>query len=204
MTPSSVLVGELSDICGDLCVHFALWQELRLPENVEKYSAAILDHREFFDTTADSHLMSTVVLMHVLTDTRDDSLSVPNLLDSIRNYRPGVVTEIEERMNPHGQIFEHVRTIRSKVYAHRDRNIGPDMVFSAAPITPNSLGACVDTLASSVSDLSFALGFSVHPWSVDNGIDGRVRIARDQLRQMLLALSNNSFESDAAKPRTSS
>src|SRR5688500_97363 len=47
MRPSSDMVGELSDLCADLCVHFALWQELRLPENVERYSTAISQHHEF-------------------------------------------------------------------------------------------------------------------------------------------------------------
>jgi len=194
MTLPSTIVEELTEVCDRLRTHFALWRELRSTDCCNKYQTELEDNCELFESIAEAHLAATILAVCQLMEESDDVLSFPNLLSTLRGTHSGIVAAIETRMFPHREIFLHIHRIRSKVYAHRDSDLGPEMVFAAAPITPDSLGACVDVLQWTASELCFATQLSTHPGTVYDTIDASAAAAVGQLHGVLEALSNTSLE----------
>jgi hypothetical protein len=147
-------VSELADDVVSLSENFAAWHLLAHPEERAKYAKAISRYSAFFSPTTVAHFQCVAVSIYQLTDPRADTLSVRQVLDETRTLCPAVVAEIEERLSPSFQIFDRISSIRHKVYAHRDKNAAPEMVFRVANLTPELIGSCVSLLVDAVDSLA--------------------------------------------------
>ena len=87
-------------------------------------------------------------------DVRPDVISIPRVLDAAQSVYPASVKEVKALLVPSNQIFERIALIRHKVYVHRDRSIGPEMIFREVSLTPELIGHCVELLQRVVDTLS--------------------------------------------------
>lgn len=181
-------VSELADAIVLLSENYAAWHLLVHPEERAPYAAAIGRYAAFLEPTTAAHFQAAVVTIYQLTDKRSDVLSVPYVLEASRPLYPAVVKQVESHLAPSRQIFERIASIRLKVYAHRDRNIGPEMIFREANLTPELIGSCVALLQDAID----ILAAHCVPGSIVGSVLTRATQAADRteadLRTMLAAL----------------
>ncbi len=188
MLLTSTVIEELSEVCMRLAVHAAVWREIRELEREGEHREAILAFELLFDSTADAHFQAVVMHISMLGESRSDVISLRNAIDGLDESNSDLASSLRRSIAEREGTFANIERIRSKVYAHRDRDLGPEMVFSAAPISLNSVGACVDVLIRAMSEISAAALQLNHPGALYDDIDARARCAVDQLHQVLSAL----------------
>lgn len=181
-------VSELADEVVSLSESYAAWHLLAHPEERKPYAAVIDRYSSFLVPTMNAHFQFVAVSMYQLTDKRTDVLSIPLVLNEARALWPGVVRGVEMSLEPSQQIFERIASIRHKVCAHREKNVGAEMIFREANLSPVLIGSCVSLLEEAVD----ALAAQCIPGSVSGSVVGRASHAaestRANLRRMLAAL----------------
>jgi hypothetical protein len=181
-------VSELADDVVSLSESYAAWHFLAHPEERAPYAAAIDRYSAFLVPTTIAHFQFVAVSIFQLTDKRADALSIPQVLNEARTLWPAIVRDVETRLAPSRQIFERIASIRLKVYAHRDKNVGPEMIFREANLSPELIGSCVSLLEEAVD----ALAAQCIPGSVLGSVVERAfhaaELTRADLRRMLAAL----------------
>ncbi len=181
-------VSELADGVVSLSESYAAWHFLAHPEERAPYAPAIERYAAFFLPTTVAHFQFVAVSIYQLTDQRSDTLSIPQVLKEAQSVYPDLVREIEARLAPSLQIFERLASIRLKVYGHRDKNIGPEMVFRAANLSPELIGSCVSLLQDAID----ALAARCIPGGTSGSVVTRATHAADltraNLRTVLAAL----------------
>lgn len=181
-------VRELAGVVAELSQHYALWWELAHPEIRSKWKRQFDDHSDFFDSSARAHFQSFLMMSYQLLDKRSDVISIRILLDEIGVSHARLASESEAAITPHQEIFDRMSGIRSKVFAHRDSACGPDTIFALAALSPESMGACVDTLCRVMNDLYFALVPNAEEFEFYEEATHRSNCARDDLHRILAAL----------------
>jgi len=179
---------ELAGIVAELSQHYALWWELGHPEIRSKWKRQFNDHSDFFDSSARAHFQSVLIMAYQLLDSRSDVVSIRKLLQEIEVSHSALVAASNAAISPHQEIFDRMNGIRSKVFAHRDSALGPDAIFELASLSPEAIGACVDTLCRVMNDLFFALVPDSEEFEFYEEIHHRTDCARDDLQRILAAL----------------
>ena len=181
-------IAELDDDVTSLSEHYAAWHLLAHPEERAQYSEAIARNEAFFQSTAHAHFICVAVSTYRLMDIRSDSNSVPNVLSEIEPLYPAFVAGIRGRLKPSVDVFDRIASIRHKVYAHRDKALGPDVIFRVAKLTPELIGHCVALLEEAVDALSAQCLPSQHEGAVIVRSSAAADEIRDSLREILAAL----------------
>jgi hypothetical protein len=139
---ASELIGEIYS----LSVNYALWLQLVYPDNQAHFSSAMSKGKVFFEAIAESLFQAIAVSMYLLLDERDDCISIYQLIKSLRNSHPALANKVSEMLRPDEEIFDRMRTLRHKVYGHRDGKACPETIFRALSLTPELIGRCVSLL----------------------------------------------------------
>jgi hypothetical protein len=179
---------ELAHVVAELRQHYALWWELANPEVRTKFKTQFDGNRDFFDPTARAHFQSVVVTTYMLLDSRDDVVSLRALMDELRTSHSGLIGHVEALLFPHRDVFARLASLRSKVFAHRDATYGPDTIFALASLSPEGIGACIDTLCAVMNDLYRAVVPGAEPLEFYDEADHRANTAREDCRRVLGAL----------------
>jgi hypothetical protein len=188
--PASIssLVTELADDVVLLSESYATWHLLAHPEKRAPHAAVLDRYAAFFGPTTLAHFQVVVVTTYQLTDRRSDTASVPQVLDLAKGVYSKVVADVDALLAPSRQVFDRLAAIRLKVYAHRDRNVGPEMVFREANLTPELIGSSVGLLQHAID----ALAACCVPGCVCRSVFNRATHAADraeaELRAILVAL----------------
>jgi len=177
-------VSELADNVVLLSESFAAWHLLVHAEEREPYERAIERYAAFFVPTSAAHFQVVVVTIYQLTDQRTDTLSIPRVLEAARSVYPSVAGEVTSLLAPSREVFERIASIRLKVYSHRDHNVGPELVFREASLTPDLIGSCVSLLQHAVD----ALAAHCVPGSSAGSVWSRATHAADRTREQLRAI----------------
>jgi hypothetical protein len=137
---------ELIEEAYSLSVSYALWLQLVHPDNQAQFSVAMRKYKAFFEAIKESLFKAITVSTYLLLDRRDDSISIFQLIKSLRGSYPALANKVSDLFQPSEEIFEQIKTLRLKVYGHRDKKACPETIFKAAKLSPESIGHCVDLL----------------------------------------------------------
>lgn len=188
MTTLAATVTEIAHTVAELRQHYVLWWELANPENRAKWKAAFSGNCDFFDPTARAHFQAVIVTSYQLLDDRSGVVSLRAILAQIEPYHAALVTQSRALISPHQGVFDRMDSIRHKVFAHRDRIFGPETIFELAGLTPEGIGACVDTLCRVTNDLYVSLIPEREQLEFYDEADHRANCAADDCRRILAAL----------------
>lgn len=138
---------------------YSLWLQIVDPRENKKYAEHIESNNVFFGVISNSLFSSVVSTIANLSDkNRDDVLSIFAVLNEVEQLHPELKGSIISKLEPYEPDIEALIQIRHKIYAHRDRNICPELVFRAADITPEQIHSCVSILIDVIDEICSVLG----------------------------------------------
>lgn len=102
--------------------------------NCKRYSEAIRDHKDFFDTIASSLFQSFCVTTYLLFDSkRSDVKSLPNLINFLSSLNPALEQQLKSTIDAQRPLLDKYFSFRHKIYAHRDKAKSPWDLFGKVP-----------------------------------------------------------------------
>lgn len=103
-----------------------------------KYVDVLNEYLEFFRVSIHAHFVAMLMALYKIYDKRSDSIGICALLDEAFADSE-FTTEEKEKINTNlalaKPISEKVKTLRHKLFAHRDRKLDYDDTFSSVQIT---------------------------------------------------------------------
>jgi hypothetical protein len=122
--------------------------------NASRYSRVERSYPDFFITLADSLRGSFFVTAYRLFDKRTDVNSLAQLVNRLEVSDPSLAARLRHKMATVADITDNkVKTLRHKVFAHRDGSQSPQAWFAAAGITPREMQELVRTAQDIISTL---------------------------------------------------
>jgi hypothetical protein len=101
---------------------------------------------------------SFFVICYQLLDHRADSKHIKGLVKAVGQGNAALGSAMEARMAAIDVVLAKVKTIRSKVIAHREKAEDPSKVFEKANLRIGQMREVVEFIQNIVSDLAEALG----------------------------------------------
>ncbi|MGN6153747.1 MAG: hypothetical protein ACTHOH_17340 [Lysobacteraceae bacterium] len=142
----------------ELTCCYEAWWSLVDRDNRDAYSPVFDRYGQFFSTTIHSLLLSFTVIAYQLFETRKDTVSINSLLSSLDVSHEKLVTYIKSEIDRQKPITAKVFALRSKVYAHRSKDVTPEEVFKNVGITPNELRSVLVLAQKCVALIAGAVG----------------------------------------------
>ena len=99
-----------------------------------------------------------LMALYKLGDPRGDSASVKTFLAEAKNepsFSPTVIASAELKLKKLDSIWQKVRTLRHKLFAHRDRNLNYDKVLKSVDITGNELRGLTEQFLELLNELLY-------------------------------------------------
>lgn len=138
---------------------YGIWLELVHPNSNSKFEKVLKIHRELFTVLLESLFSSMVITMAALCERkRLDVLSIHSIVIELENIYPDLRPEIEEIMSPIESEIELLNQLRHKIYAHRDKHISPESVFSLVNMSPERIHCCISSILSALDIVNVADG----------------------------------------------
>ena len=138
---------------------YGIWLELVHPNSNSKFEKVLEIHRELFTVLLESLFSSMVITMAALCERkRSDVLSIHSIVIELKNIYPDLRPKIEEIMSPIESEIELLNQLRHKVYAHRDKDISPESVFSLVNMSPERIHCCISSILSALDIINVAVG----------------------------------------------
>ncbi|MEE8057342.1 MAG: hypothetical protein V3T17_05845 [Pseudomonadales bacterium] len=137
---------------------YCLWQNLAHPNLNAEYERILCDHEEFKKVFLESLFGSIVTSIYMLCDKRADALSLHCIIAEVESTYPDLREGVEEILSPIDPELELLAQIRHKVYAHRDRNISPQSVFSLVNMSPERIYCCISSILSALDLINWTAG----------------------------------------------
>jgi hypothetical protein len=139
---------------------YAIWWEIVRTENKTKYPEIRERHGRFFEPV--QHLLASefFVICYQLFDHRADSKHIQGLINGVAQSNPALGSAMQAKMAATNAMLAKVKTIRSKVFAHREKAISPSNVFENAKLRVGEMREVVEFAQNIISELAEGLGMA--------------------------------------------
>lgn len=137
---------EIEDILGqvtELTQSYAIWWELANKENRAAYKTAIEAYPNYFMAVFRSMQQSICIIVGRLFDNDNRTLSLRNLVKRLRSSSLAVAIQLDSEISLHDEAIRKCKTVRNKVYAHRDNSQNPEDLFKQVGVKPRDFNALV-------------------------------------------------------------
>lgn len=137
--------------------HYQIWFALRGEGKAwDTHRDVMNDSRvvDFFKGTIIAHYKMMFIEMACLFDSGEESHSIRNLKEKMREAGlGGLADRFDEELKPFSNLASNIKTIRSKVTAHKDIGADDKSLYQKHGIKPNDIGRLLNTAAFLMSDL---------------------------------------------------
>lgn len=142
---------------------YTVWLEFVDPRVNYKHRKVLEEHPELFGVIAESLFSSVITTMSALCEKpnptpKKDVLSVHGIVKLLDGKCPGLEANIQTAIGAYEPELELLSQIRHKVYAHRDKNICPELVFKSVNISPERIHSCVAAIVEAIDLINVAAG----------------------------------------------
>jgi hypothetical protein len=137
---------ELEDLIGqiiELTWNYAIWWELANKENRAAYSKAMEAYPNYFLAVFRSTQQGICVIVARLFDKDSRTLSLRNLVKRLAGSSPALAKQLDSEISSHAPAIEKCKTVRDKVYAHRDKSPQPEDLFKQVGVKPKDFKALI-------------------------------------------------------------
>jgi hypothetical protein len=137
---------ELEDLIGqitELTWSYAIWWDLANKENRAAYSKAMEAYPNYFRAVFLSTQQGICVIVARLFDKDSRTLSLRNLVKRLAGSSSALAKQLHSEISSHDQAIEKCKTLRDKVYAHRDTSPQPGDLFKQVGVKPKDFKALV-------------------------------------------------------------
>jgi hypothetical protein len=151
-------VREVIERAIELARRYAVWWQLSNKDTFAQNEAVVNDHEDYFTTTTHALFESFVVITYQLYERRNDTISIPTLIESLAPSNAELSRELAAMVDRNKPLLAKAFAIRSGVYAHRSKKQPPEAIFSAAGITARGMETIVRVTTDIVASLADATG----------------------------------------------
>lgn len=125
--------------------NFQLWWAL-VNRVYPSYASTLDLYSDFFGPSIDAFQRVYFVELGRLFDSNKDAVSLSTFFKSYTLSDPSIETDYQNFLGARSLDIRAIRTIRSKVFAHSDKQLSPTQVFANTNITPNKIRDIIDDL----------------------------------------------------------
>lgn len=142
---------EVRDSVNACMGHYQVWFTLRGDgKAIDEYLNDMNDYRyvDFFFAANVAHYKLMFIEIACLFDSGSDSYSVRNLKEQLReNNLVELANEFDRRLQPFSALVSNIKTVRSKMIAHKDIGVNETKLFSKHGIVPDQIKELLDEVA---------------------------------------------------------
>lgn len=127
--------------------NFDIWWVYKNGQDRNKYLEVLNYYLEFFRVSIHAHWVAMLMALYKLYDKRKDSIGIQDLIGGakqIPNFPQDIVEPIQVNLNLALPLWEKVRILQHKLFAHRDKALNYDETFKSAKITADDLRLLTD------------------------------------------------------------
>ncbi len=141
--------------------HYQIWFTLRgKGKAIEEYLNNMNDHRfaDFFFAANIGHYKLMFIEIACLFDSESRSHGIRKLKSLMRvSGLSDLANKFDSQLQPYSDLVSNIKTVRSKLIAHKDVGIDEKDLYKKHGIKPDEIKKLVDTIASLMRELETAL-----------------------------------------------
>jgi len=141
------LISELKDIFSiieDSHFSYEIWWILVSEEGRKKHFRQMLHYKEFFQPTAYAHIISFVINLYKLFETRKDVLSLKKITKDAERLGFFDATQIKRESEEVKGIWIKIGILRNKLFAHKNYHLTIEDIYREARINPNQIKRLIE------------------------------------------------------------
>jgi hypothetical protein len=122
--------------------NFDIWWVYKNDQDRNKYVETLNNYLMFFRVSIHAHWVAMLMALYKLYDLRKDSIGIQDLISEAKqtpNFPQDIYESIAVNLRLALPLWEKVRVLRHKLFAHRDKNLNYDEIFKSANITADTL-----------------------------------------------------------------
>ena len=127
--------------------NYDIWWIYKNDTDRQKYINALNEFPEFFRVGIHAHFVAMIMALYKLYDKRADVISIPTLLTEAAKHSwipSQLISSITLKIDEIEVIFKKLKTLRHKLFAHRDKNIDYKQLFADVAITYDEIRLFID------------------------------------------------------------
>ncbi len=130
---------ELFYILNTAYFNYQSWWILVGPDR-PKYVRILNNYNLYFRTVIHSHLTTLIISLYKIFDKRKDSYNIKRLIKIAKNddsFTKDELNILDKKFDSAIEIWEKVRILRHKYYAHLKYDLTPNKIYKEAKIKPD-------------------------------------------------------------------
>lgn len=155
-------VREMNERVTELSRTYAIFSALINRHTYKRYQREINNHRDFFETIANSLFQGFCVITYQLFDSgkRGDVKSLPVLINYLSSLDPKIGQKLRLSIDAQRPLLDKFFSFRHKVFAHRDKSQPPWEIFGTQPrsVFKTQMKAIVHLSQNIISELADTAG----------------------------------------------
>lgn len=136
---------------------YQVWWLYASSDTRPKYLETMDRYSEFYRFDEEAHFRSIVIGLHTLFDGRGDTATIAKILKCSSLEKKSEI-KIRKRLADLQPITSKIKTLRDKLFAHRDHQLGYSEVYKRAAITPNELRTVMSASIEIINEIAKRLG----------------------------------------------
>ncbi|HEY3857122.1 MAG TPA: hypothetical protein VGO67_22280 [Verrucomicrobiae bacterium] len=150
-------IHELIDSTIRLSQHHVIWWEIMTPNTAAHFDGVRDEYLDFFEPVCYAFVQGFFVISYQLFDKREDSKHIRLLVNEVLEKDAALGVKLQSKLEKYPGI-KKIKTIRHKIFAHRDRVLSPGQILKKCPIVIREMKDIVDFIQDIVSDVIEAAG----------------------------------------------
>ncbi len=161
-------IDELRQQAIRAALNYEVWWVYRSSDTRPKYVDVMNRYTVLFATAIHAHFVAMLVALYGLYETRDDTHSIPQLLETMRTegkLGENLIDAFDSKYQELKPVWVKVSMLRNEAFAHRSATYTMNEVFKRANVKPDDLRVLVDETASLLNEVSRQHDKSVHAFN---------------------------------------
>jgi len=150
-------IHELVESTIRLTQHHVIWWEIMTPNTAAHFDSVRAGYVDFFEPVCYAFVQGFFVISYQLFDSRDDSKHIRLLVNEVLENDAVLGNTPKSKLERYPGI-QKIKTIRHKVFAHRDRILSPEQILRKCPIVIHEMKDVVEFIQDIVSDVVESAG----------------------------------------------
>lgn len=141
------LVRDLKDIFSiieDANDSYEIWWILVSDDGRKKYFWKMFHYKEFFQPTAYAHIISIVINLYKLFETRKDTLNFQRLIKEAEKMGLLDSKQIKNELEEAKALWIKISILRNKLFAHKNYHLTREAIYREAKINPNQIKRLIE------------------------------------------------------------
>lgn len=141
--------------------HYQIWYTLRSEEKAIKYHFDDMDdyrYADFFLAVNSGNYKLMFIETACLFDSDERTHNIRNLKSLLKiNNLNEIAGKFDSELSPYSELVSNIKTIRSKLIAHKEANLDPKELYKKHGIKPDDIKSLLNTVAELLREVELIL-----------------------------------------------